>query len=221
MIGEAVALEPGLAQDEAPHPDPAPEPIEAHRGDGQQDVHDVDTEQRASRPVERELSRTAGSHGSRRRRRRVLPAEGCAREALEPSHLLGPHGRGLELEVEVRAARVPGGADEPDRLSRGQHRSRLDCRVDVGHVAIGPDEPVAGADRHAKAAAGIRGPPDALDDGVRERVLRRTLGCGDVDSRIVMVRVRGGDDAWTASDREDVAAAVRRRVEQIRRALCE
>src|SRR6266536_1847491 len=40
-------------------------------------------------------------------RRRVLPLEGAAREALEPGLVLREFGRRLQLQVQVRAARVP------------------------------------------------------------------------------------------------------------------
>ena len=44
----------------------------------------------------------------------VLPAEGGAGEALEPRLVLRVRRRGGELQVEVRAGRVAGLADEPD-----------------------------------------------------------------------------------------------------------
>ena len=55
------------------------------------------------------------------------------------------------------------------------------------------------------------------DDRVRERVERGARGRGDVDGRIVVVGVRGEDLARAAADREDVAARVRRRAEELRR----
>src|SRR5437016_13418357 len=48
------------------------------------------------------------------RGRRVLPAERAAGEALEPRLLLRPRRWGLQLEVEVRTARIAGVTDEAD-----------------------------------------------------------------------------------------------------------
>ena len=64
--------------------------------------------------------KTRGSARARLRRSRVRPAEGRAREALEPVLVLRVRGGGLELEMEVRAGRVAGLADEADRLAGGE-----------------------------------------------------------------------------------------------------
>src|SRR5438128_2045904 len=104
VIGEAVALEPGLAQHEAAHPDLAPESVPAQGGDGQQDVHDIDAEKRPARAMERELpavarGRDCGRGRCCRRRRGPVrdrpPRRGCyghgpgergGRRGVRPSH---------------------------------------------------------------------------------------------------------------------------------------
>src|SRR5918994_1734268 len=105
-----------------------------------------------STPLERELDDVLGipvrrderedrSHARIRRRGRVLPAERDAGELLKPGHLLRI-ARRAKPEVEVRAGRAAGRADEPDPLAGGQGRSRDEPRVAVREVAVDPLEPV-------------------------------------------------------------------------------
>src|SRR5262245_45327144 len=71
----------------------------------------------------------------------VLPTEGGAGEALEPRLLLWVRGRRGELQMEVRAGRVAGLADEAYLGARREHRACGDGRVEIGQVAVRPALP--------------------------------------------------------------------------------
>src|SRR2546429_2238664 len=68
--------------------------------------------------------------GQLERRGRVLPAEGAAREALEPGLILRELGRRLKLEMEVRAGGVAGRADQADLGSGREGDTVLDGRLE-------------------------------------------------------------------------------------------
>ena len=123
----------------------------------------------------------------------------------------------LELEMEVRAGGVAGRADEADRLAGRELGAGDDVRVEHREMAVRPHLAVEGPERQADAAARVGRAPGAHDDRVRERVERRAHRRRDVDGGIVVVGVRGGDEAGAAADREDVARAVRRRAERAAR----
>ncbi len=118
--------------------------------------------------------------------------------------------------MEVRPGRVAGGADEADRLARDERGARHDVRIEHREMAVRPDLAVERPEGEADAAARVGGRPRAQHDGVREGVERRAHRRGDVDRRIVVVRVRGGDDPGAAADGEDVAGGVRRAPEELR-----
>src|SRR6267143_3835226 len=59
VIGESIPLEARLAQHEAADPDLAPKPVHAEGRNRQQDVHDVDAEERSARAVEAEPTGSA------------------------------------------------------------------------------------------------------------------------------------------------------------------
>ncbi len=141
---------------------------------------------------------------------RVLPAEGRSGEPLEPGLGLRIGVGRIELQVKVRACRVAGLSDQPDRGTRRERRTRLDGRVEVRHVAVRPGLAVCGRDGRADTAVAVRLCPAANDGRVRERVDRCALGCRDVGGRIVVVGVRDTDGSGSASDREDVAPGVLR-----------
>jgi len=119
-----------------------------------------------------------------------------------------------KLEVEVRAARVAGVADEAHRLPGRELHTCEDGRLEVGEVAVRPREAVGRADREADAAVPLRQGPRLLDRAVGERVELGALGRGDVGGRVVVVGVPHTDDTCTARDREDVAIRVARCAEQ-------
>src|SRR5438876_1005052 len=81
------------------------------------------------------------------RLRLVRPSERLPGERLEPRLLLRPRVGRLELEVEMRPARVAGRADEADLLAGRKPRPRDDRRLEDGEVAVRPDLPVRGTQR--------------------------------------------------------------------------
>src|SRR2546425_5436614 len=100
----------------------------------------------------------------------VLPAEGSAREALEPRLILRVGRRRLELEMEMRPGRVARRSDETDLRPCREGDPVHDGGIQVGEVAVRPDLTVQGADRHADAAARVGRMPGVDDDGIREGV---------------------------------------------------
>src|SRR5207237_8220717 len=85
--------------------------------------------------------------GRLERRRGVLPAERPAGKALEPGLPLRPRGRRLQLEVQVRAARMAGHADQAD-LRPGGERDTVGHRTgELGEGGDGSDLPVLGSAR--------------------------------------------------------------------------
>src|SRR5581483_9704674 len=150
------------------------------------------------------------------RGRLVPPGEGGAGEGLEPGFLLGPGGRRLELEVEVRAGGLAGRADEPDLLARREARADHDIRVQDGEVTVRPALAVPRLEGEADAAARVGRRPGPQDDRVVDRVDRGAGRGGDVDRRVVVMGVRGGDDAGAAADRKHPAGVVRRAGEEVR-----
>ena len=68
---------------------------------------------------------------------------------------------------------------------------------------------------------GLGDGPGFDDDRVGEGIERGAQGRGDVDGRVVVVGVRGEHQAGAAADREDVAARIGRRGEQLRRGRLE
>src|SRR5262249_33877027 len=82
VIGETVTLEGSRDKNETASLGPAAERIEAEGRDRQQDVHDVDPEERPARAVEREPPRLPGeARGRRRRRRGWRDHDGCGRSS--------------------------------------------------------------------------------------------------------------------------------------------
>ena len=118
--------------------------------------------------------------------------------------------------MEVRSGCVAGGADETDLAAGLEGGAGHDGGIEHGQVAVRPDLAVEGAQGQADAATGVRRAPGAENDRVGERVERRSEGCGDVDGRVVVMRVRGRNDACSAADGKDVAAGVRRCREHLR-----
>src|SRR5881296_3510896 len=157
VIGEAVALEPGLAQHEAAHPDLAPESVPAQGGDGQQDVHDVDAEKRPPRAMERELPAVARGRECERGcccRRRRRPVRGRPRRR-------GCYGRG------------PGGRDgrgcvRPRHGGRGRRRCRR-----ASHLLEG-----RGVDRGDDTAPRALVALDGGGAAARARGRHHFTGCG-------------------------------------------
>src|SRR5439155_13323942 len=131
--------------------------------------------------------RHGGGVGQFERRGRgcVLPRKGAARKALEPGLVLREFGRRLQLQVEVRTARVPGRADKPDLSSGRQGDPVHDRRLQESQVAVCPDEPVHRADRQADAATRVGGVPGVEHNGVRDGIYRRSLRGGDVRCGVV------------------------------------
>ena len=60
---------------------------------------------------------------------------------------------GQDLVVEMRACCAAGRSDEADGSAGREGRARLDRRVEVGEVAVGPGEAVDGGDREADPAS--------------------------------------------------------------------
>src|SRR2546423_6599432 len=95
-------------------------------------------------------------------RRRILPAEGDVREALEPRQALRVDGLRIELEMEVRAARVAGHPDQADFLPRREPGSGHDARVERGEMAVRPGLSVGPQQREPESTARIGVRPGAL-----------------------------------------------------------
>ena len=118
----------------------------------------------------------------------------------------------------MRAGRMTRRADEADRGSRGQQRTRLDARLEVRKVAVRPAAPVPGTQGEADAAVSGRHVPGALDHADGEGVERRARGSRDVGGWIVVMVVADRDVLGAASDWEDVVAVVDRRRDEAGRA---
>ena len=88
-------------------------------------------------------------------------------------------------------------------------------------MAVRPRLAVARVHRQADAARRVGHRPRPDDDRVFQRVDRRAERGRDVDRRIVVMGVRGADDAGAAADGEHVAGRVLRAGEERRRRGCE
>ena len=110
--------------------------------------------------------------------------------------------------MEMRPGRVACVADETYGLTRAQHRSLNDLRVEIRKMAIGPFLPIACPQGQPDPTVRIRLCPRLEHDAVGKGVERRAFGGRDVSGRIVVVMVRDRDDRGAAADRKHVARIV-------------